>query len=243
MKWSANVSQIDPPRWVAVVLAAVAGFIDACTFFGLFGLFVAQLTGSYVIAGTSFFSAGWPEATVLLAVPVFFAAGAAATVVAMIAAANGLPALACALLLETVLLAGFTAMMVLGTPFPDPPGPVAFAAALFGLSAMGVQSALVRLLMPGTASTNVMTTNTTLIAIDTGELLLGWHGRRKAGDPVAAAQFDAARARLAGLVPIALGFLIGTVAGAFGYVLFGLWCLLVILAALLGLIGWAARRG
>jgi len=34
--------------------------------------------------------------------------------------------------------------------------------------AMGVQSAAVRVLMPGVASTNVMTTNTTLFAIDTG---------------------------------------------------------------------------
>jgi uncharacterized membrane protein YoaK (UPF0700 family) len=29
MKWSASVAQIDPPRPVAILLAIVAGFIDA----------------------------------------------------------------------------------------------------------------------------------------------------------------------------------------------------------------------
>jgi uncharacterized membrane protein YoaK (UPF0700 family) len=33
------------------MLAAVAGFVDACTYLGLFGFFVAQVTGSYVLAG------------------------------------------------------------------------------------------------------------------------------------------------------------------------------------------------
>jgi uncharacterized membrane protein YoaK (UPF0700 family) len=112
---------------------------------------------------------------------------------------------------------------------------------MLGLSAMGVQSALVRLLMPGAPSTNVMTTNTTLFAIDTGELLLGWHGR-KSGDATAQAQFLAARDRLSHLIPLGIGFLLGTAAGAFGFVLFGLPCLVLVLVLLLGLIVWAARR-
>jgi hypothetical protein len=45
--------------------------------------------------------------------------------------------------------------------------------------------------MPGVASTNVMTTNTTLFAIDTGELLLGWRGKRRS-DAASAAQFGVA---------------------------------------------------
>lgn len=39
-------------------------------------------------------------------------------------------------------------------------------ASMFGLAAMGVQSAAVRLLMRGVASTNLMTTNTSQIPID-----------------------------------------------------------------------------
>jgi len=85
-----------------------------------------------------------------------------------------------------------------------------------------------------------MTTNTTLFAIDAGELLLGWYGRRDSA--AAAAQYSAARDRLRVLVPIGIGFLVGSVGGAYGYVWFGLWCLTLILATLIGLIAWAARR-
>jgi uncharacterized membrane protein YoaK (UPF0700 family) len=216
MKWSASVAQIDPPRPVGILLAIVAGFVDACTFlglFGLFGLFVAQLTGSYVIAGSSLMTPGWPEATILLAVPLFFAAGVAATLVATTAAANGLPALACTLGLETALIAGFTALMVFGAPFPDPPPATAFAAALFGLAAMGVQSALVRLLLRGVASTNVMTTNTTQIAIEATQAALTW-GLRRGGGPDMARQHEAACRRLAATVPLPLAFFAGTATGA-----------------------------
>jgi uncharacterized membrane protein YoaK (UPF0700 family) len=229
------------PRAVPALLSFAAGYVDACTFFALFGLFVAQVTGSFVIAGAQLVTHDDGFLVKVLAIPVFFLAGVLTTIAAELLRRRGHSALVWTLALECALL---TAFVVLGLAVPIEPNPNAaltLIAALLGLSAMGVQSALVRRLMPGTASTNVMTTNTTLIAIDTGELLLGWHGRRKQ-DASAAEQFCAARGRLSGLVPIALGFLSGTVAGAFGYVLFGLWCLVLILAALLALIVWAARR-
>ena len=157
-----------------------------------------------------------------------------ATVFAEVLRRRGPPALAWSLALECALLVGF---LVLGVTVPfehNPNAPLTLLGALLGLSAMGVQSALVRLLMPGVASTNVMTTNTTLFAIDTGELLLGWHGRRK-GDAQAAEQFSAARSRLAILIPLGLGFIFGTTAGAIGYLWLGR-CLVLILAMMLGLL-------
>ena len=39
------------PRTVPSALSFVAGYVDGCTFLALFGLFVAQATGSFVIAG------------------------------------------------------------------------------------------------------------------------------------------------------------------------------------------------
>jgi uncharacterized membrane protein YoaK (UPF0700 family) len=246
MKWSASVSQVEPPRPVAILLATVAGFVDACTFLGLFGLFVAQLTGSYVFVGTSLIASGWPGATVLLAVPVFFAAGVAATLVATTAAANGLPALACGLLLETVLIAGFATLMVLGAPFPTPPPAAAFAAALFGLAAMGVQSALVRLLLRGVASTNVMTTNTTQIAIDATQAALTaaltWRLRRGGDlDPELARQHSTTCRRLADGVPLPLAFFAGTALGALGYETAGPWVLALPTAVAGALTLWAVR--
>jgi uncharacterized iron-regulated membrane protein len=58
----------------------------------------------------------------------------------------------------------------------------------------------------------------------------------------AAAQYAAARTRLAVLIPLGLGFLFGTAAGAIGYMWVGLWCLVAVMAVLLGLIVWAARK-
>src|SRR5260370_7066480 len=83
---------------------------------------------------------------------------------------------------------------------------------------MGTQSATVRLLMQNVASTNVMTTNTTQIAIDATELLLAWQARRRApGDATLAVAYDAARGRCGALFPILLGFLAGTAVGTLPY--------------------------
>jgi uncharacterized membrane protein YoaK (UPF0700 family) len=229
------------PRIVPALLSFTAGFVDACTFLALFGLYVAQVTGSFVVFGSGLVAHEEGFLIKVLAIPVFFAAGVFTTIFAEVLRRRGYAALAWALALECALLAAFL-ILALAVPIArDPNAPVTVLGAMLGLSAMGVQSALVRLLMPGSPSTNVMTTNTTLFAIDTGELLLGWHGR-KSGDAQAAAQFSAAHERLSHLIPLGIGFLLGTAAGAFGYVLFGLPCLALVLVLLLGLIVWAARR-
>ena len=44
-----------------------------------------------------------------------------------------------------------------------------------------------------------------------------------------AAQFSAAHDRLSVLIPLGLGFLLGTATGALGYLWFGLWCLALVL--------------
>jgi uncharacterized membrane protein YoaK (UPF0700 family) len=238
MKWTASVRQIDPPQWMPGVLATIAGFVDACTFVGLFGLFVAQLTGSYVVAGASVFAPGWPEATVLLAVPMFFAGGVVATFVATTAGANGLPALACAFCLETALLAGFAAIMVSIGPLPVRP-PEAFSAALLGLGAMGAQSALVRLLLRGVASTNVMTTNTTQIAIEATQAALAFAQRRR--DPETARRYAAACRGLAQMLPLPLGFSFGVVSGALAFATAGRWVVVLPALATAALMLWALR--
>lgn len=229
------------PRIVPALLSFAAGYVDACTFLALFGLYVAQVTGSFVVAGAELVAHDEGFLIKILAIPMFFAAGVFTTIFAEMLRRRGRNALMWTLGLECVLLA---ALLVLGLLVPfrhEPNAPLTLLAAMLGLSAMGVQSAAVRVLMPGVASTNVMTTNTTLFAIDTGELLLGWHGRRK-GETEAAAQYTAARDRLSHLVPLGLGFILGTALGAVAYVWLGLWCLVVILIELIGLMVWAARR-
>jgi hypothetical protein len=94
------------------------------------------------------------------------------------------------------------------------------------------------------ASTNVMTTNTTQIAIDATELVLAWQaGRRAPADAAVAAAYTAARVRLARLAPIMLGFLLGTAAGTIAYVTSGVWGLVFPLAIMWGIFAWASAGG
>ena len=165
MKSVQSLRSIAVPRPIPVLLSFVAGYVDSCTYLGLFGVFVAQVTGSFVLAGMLFVKSEPGALAKLLAIPFFFFAGMAITV--LVHSMRGRPraTLAWSLGIECLLLVGFMVLSWTGAPFRDPNAPGAIAALLFGMTAMGVQSALVRLLMRGVASTNVMTTNTTLLAI------------------------------------------------------------------------------
>src|SRR5271167_3146107 len=68
------------PQPVSVVLSFVAGYVDSCTYLGLFGVFVAQVTGSFVLAGALFVKSEPGALAKLLAIPFFFFAGMAITV-------------------------------------------------------------------------------------------------------------------------------------------------------------------
>ena len=228
----------DLPTVVPALLSFVAGYVDSCTFLALFGLYVAQLTGSFVLAGTETVVHDSAAAIKLLAIPVFCLAGVVTTV--MVRNAGGRSALATALALEAVLLAGLFVAWLLGAPLTGRGDPAVLAASLCGLSAMGVQSALVRLIVKGCPSTNVMTTNTTLFAIDATDLALAWRAQRRApGDAAAAAAYADVRDRFALLWPIVAGFIAGTIGGAVAYARLDLWCVLLAIAIVAALAAWA----
>ena len=114
---------------------------------------------------------------------------------------------------------------------------------MFGLAAVGVQSALVRLLMKETASTNVMTTNTSQIGIDATQTVLALLLRRHGNDQDAeAAQFEKSRRRLGKSWPLPIAFLLGTTAGAIGYATLGFMVLLLPTAAIAALALWATAH-
>jgi uncharacterized membrane protein YoaK (UPF0700 family) len=226
------------PARMPALLSFLAGYVDSCTFLALFGLFVAQVTGSFVLAGTLFVTHQHGTVIKILAIPAFFLAGVATTVIVR-RLARGRAALPATLGLEAALLAGLLACWLRGGPFTDPDAPAAVLASLFGLLAMGVQSALVRLL--GYPSTNVMTTNTTQLAIDVAELAMAWRARRRSpADATIAAEYTGVRDRLTVLGPIVLGFLAGTIAGAVAYVGLDLWCVLFAVVATAGLAAWTS---
>ncbi len=220
-----------------ILLAIVAGVVDACTFLGLFGFFVAQVTGSYVLVGAHPV-AGWPGLVVAAAGPTFLTGGVAATLAAIAGQAIARRPLAAALALETLLLTAFAATFAAGPLFgaTEPP---AVAASLLGLAAMGVQSALVRLLMRGVGSTNVMTTTTSQIAIDVTEL--AWTWLRQSSPAEAARRRGESLRRLSSGLPLPLSFLLGTLLGAFGFARIGQAVLAVPVVIVAALALWAGR--
>ena len=231
------------PAALPPLLSFAAGFIDSFTVLALFGMFVAQVTGSFVLAAAAFVTKEQGAVTKVLAIPVFLLAAVVTTVLAVMVERRGRAPLAWALGLECLVLTGFLVVVLVGAPLADAVAVV--IASLLGLFAMGMQSATVRLLMKSVASTNVMTTNTTQIAIDATELVLAWQAHRRApAHAAAAAAYAAARLRIAGLFPIMLGFLLGTATGTIAYVGIGTWGLLLPVAIMYGVFAWAsAWRG
>jgi uncharacterized membrane protein YoaK (UPF0700 family) len=229
------------PAGIAPLLSFAAGFVDSYTALALFGLFVAQVTGSFVLATVAFITKEQGAVTKVLAIPVFVLAAVVTTALGIMVERRGRRAIAWTLGLECAVLTGFLLVVWIGAPLANPNATAVVVASLLGLFAMGIQSAAVRLLMKGVASTNVMTTNTTQIAIDATEFVLAWHaGRGAPDDSTVAAAYAAARARLAGLAPIMFGFLLGTAAGTASYVATGVWGLLVPVAIMYGIFAWAS---
>jgi uncharacterized membrane protein YoaK (UPF0700 family) len=239
----AERADISVPRAVPVALGFVAGYVDGCTFVALFGLFVAQVTGSFVVAGAQFAGHGPNEIVNLLAIPVFFAAAVATTIIVASLQGRGHTAFTILLALEAAALAGFLWLGLMAAPFDNPNGPAALGAALLGLSAMGMQSAMVRLLMRSYPSTNVMTTNTTQLAVDATETVLAWFQHRRApADAARTAIFAQQRRRLFRLLPIVTAFFVGTASGTLAYLAFGFACLVLAIAILLTLAGWTLAQ-
>jgi hypothetical protein len=175
----------------------------------------------------------------LLAIPVFFLSGSVAAAVAAIAPGRGSRPLTCVMGLECVLLSAFAAVLLLGS-LSNIDAPSVRSAALLGLAAMGVQSAMVRLLMRGVASTNVMTTNTSQIAIDCALVLL--EGFSRQSGTISAPSASVAFERLSGALPIVATFLFGTLFGAFTFSIASYATVLIPVGVAFGVFGWTIRN-
>jgi uncharacterized membrane protein YoaK (UPF0700 family) len=141
------------------------------------------------------------------------------------------------------LLLGYMLTGLAEAPFTSASVPPAVVAAVLGLLAMGVQSAAVRLNLPGVPSTNVMTTNTTQLAIDLAQwLMVSLQASGSMPDATARAVRAEAAAKIIALAPVMGAFLIGSVAGSFGFAALGFWCLLPVILIMLAVIGWILWR-
>jgi uncharacterized membrane protein YoaK (UPF0700 family) len=185
------------------VLSTTAGAVDVIGFLALDGLFTAHITGNLVVLAVHYTTGGFCEVGPLLAVPMFVAVLGAVTLVSK--AIEKAPSRRALLVLHAALLAGGLGLGAGFGPFANADTPIAVLVGMLGVAAMATQSALVRLTLPGTPSTAVMTTNITQLAIDLATLT---QSRGQPGD------LALARHRARATFPCILGFLIGCMAGA-----------------------------
>lgn len=206
---------------VPSLLAIVAGFVDSCSFLAFNGFFVAQATGSYVLAGASLWAPASFAVIKVAAIPVFMATTIATTILIRVLHRPKGIALCVTLGLEAALVIG---MMILGARGET--GAAATWACLFGLAAMGVHSSLCRLLLGEHASTNVMTTNTVQFSVALADSLLKRRlepGVLKSGS-------------------VMLAFLAGVCGGAFLFSKLGFTCLLAPILLLAAMAAWSVSH-
>jgi uncharacterized membrane protein YoaK (UPF0700 family) len=239
----ARREQPSVPLAMPVLLSFVAGYVDSFTYLGLFGLFVAQVTGSFVIAGAEFVTQDFGIAGKLLAIVAFLVAAAATAALIALTRNAGHAALPWMLGLEALLLALFAAVAVFGPPVTNARDWHGIVAGLFAAMAMGAQSVLVRLLMKDIPQTNVMTGNMTQLGIAMTDIVVARRRfARSRHDAAAVAEFEKVRQHLLTVLAIALGFMAGAASGAAAFATTGIRGALIAVAIVAVLALWAAAR-
>ena len=243
MSQIALTREIPPPRSAPALLSFVAGYVDVYTFLALFGLFVAQVTGSFVTAGAELVAHDESITGKVLAIIAFLLSAAVSAALIRFARHRGWKALPIMLGFETALLAVFCVIILAGPPVTSVSDRSGIVAGLFAAMAMGMQAVIVRLLMRGVPQTNVMTGNLTQIGIETADLASAWLNRvRDPADPETSRELDAVRARLYTVLAVAIGFLAGAACGAVSYAKAGLAGAPVAVVIVGALALWMARR-
>src|ERR1700753_3035555 len=102
------------PQAMPMLLSFVAGYVDSYTYLAFVGLFAAQVTGSFVIAGAELVTHDYGVAGKLLAIVAFVVAAAITAALIGFARNTNRAALPRMLALEAMLLAIFAAMLLFG---------------------------------------------------------------------------------------------------------------------------------
>jgi uncharacterized membrane protein YoaK (UPF0700 family) len=197
--------------WLPALLSVIAGTVDVIGFLS-FKLFTAHVTGNIVLIAALLVRGGPPNMAEILAVPVFIIAVAAVWLIASALDRRG-PALARPLLVvQFLLLSCALILAVISHPTRNPDGLMAVFVAMTAVSAMACQYSLLRLAVPGTPSTAVMTGNLTNAVLS---LLDSLSRNRPLGQD--------ANARLKKTLKLLGGFFAGCVAGAAAVSVVGSW--------------------
>ncbi len=208
---SPNASNVPVHNLLPGLLSGVAGMVDVIGFLSL-GLFTAHVTGNLVVIAALVVRGGPPHVAQVLAVPVFAAAVAAAWVIAKASGRRGLGLIRPLLLVHFLLLSCVLVFSVIYEPLGNRDGWMPTIAAMIAVSAMGCQFALLRLAIPGSPSTAVMTGNLTSGVLSLLDTL-------SPSEPL----MEGAKERLGSTLELLIGFCAGCVVGAAAVSWLGVW--------------------
>ncbi|QSB13776.1 DUF1275 domain-containing protein [Natronosporangium hydrolyticum] len=236
---------MDRTRVLAAVLSLTAGSADAVGLLG-FGLFTAHITGNLAVLAM-YVAIGRPASLALvLSIPLFIVVVAAARRLTDRWTRRGRPALRPLLWAQLLLLAGFFGLIAVGEAvglagfegrevLAGPPTTAGTVTVLLAVAAMAVQNTLVMIALTGPPPTTVMTTNLTRFMVAASDLAV------RRGDPAARRP---ARAQVARIWPVLVGFLVGAGLAAAAYAGLGWWsmALPLVLAAVALVVAPSGRR-
>ena len=146
--------------WLPTLLSVIAGMVDLTGFLSL-GIFTAHVTGNIVVVGALIVRHNRVNPAQILAIPVFILAVAVTWLIAVASGRRGTGLMRLLLLIQFLLITGLLFFSVFTQPSADPHGLMATVAAMIAVSAMGCQSALLRLTVRVAPSTAMMTGNLT----------------------------------------------------------------------------------
>jgi uncharacterized membrane protein YoaK (UPF0700 family) len=159
--------------WLPPLLSVIAGIVEVIGYMTLGSLFTAHVTGNLVTIAALLVRGGPPGLAQLLAVPVFMVALAAMWLLAEATGKRGPGLVRPLLLVHFLLLCGVLVCSAISDPAVHPQGGIAAATAMIAVSAMACQFAVLRLGLPGTPSTAVMTGNLTNSVLSLLDVLAG----------------------------------------------------------------------
>lgn len=191
-----------------IVLAFVAGYVDAFGFVALFGLFTAHVTANFVLASANAVGYGQDPLIKLCALPAFVVGVAMAKLVVIFHTRRGTNPERSIYVIEAICLCGLMMIGAAASPLRAVDAKATLVCGLLGAMAMGMQTAHGQLVLHGHAPTTLMTQNLTQAVINAIEAVF--------------AQSSAARhqstSRFWDTTCPVLGFSVGALLGAISWV-------------------------
>jgi uncharacterized membrane protein YoaK (UPF0700 family) len=207
------------PLGMAVALSAVAGMADSAGFILLDGLFIAHVTGNFVLVGAAVARGSSGIVSKILTLPAFFLGVVSARLAGQHLKLNSDASQRSSLLAaEAAMLFVVAALGELMGPGPGADALTLSTLGCIGAFAMGIQNAIGRLHLAQMPASTVMTVNASQFAIDAVDVSLGWID----GD----AQ-SKTRRRLQNVGLMMTSFACGALAGAIGAMYFKFLILLI----------------